>query len=427
MNKLLILLFALAAAAQAVDWLDLKPLHRSKPVVWQEPEELNLGRIIGGEYATVGQFPYQVALRIDDAYFCGGSLISGDTVLTAAHCVRGFSKWDVHAGALNFTDTTEEGRVLVTTNDGQPHENYTAITVTHDLALLYLPQNVSGPNIGSVRLPSWSMKSELFVNETVRVSGWGLPSDASSEISEIMKFVDVEVITNEQCANWYGTLAVHDSNICTGTNNGTEATCSGDSGGPLVWFESDGIPTEIGIVSFGSSLGCETRFPSAFTRVTSYLQWIQDNSGAVDWKRSARPVYRTFPTLTARPYNHGRIIGGSVATPGQFPYQAALWLDTIYFCGGSLISTTVVLTAGHCGDGTNSFEAHLGAQNIYDETEAGRVIVTSTNGVVHQQYNPNNLHNDIALVILPSPVTLSASEYDQTFVYDNKFKCLKTN
>jgi len=43
-------------------------------------------RITGGSTAARGQFPWQVALLIDNAWFCGGSLISNQWVLTAAHC-----------------------------------------------------------------------------------------------------------------------------------------------------------------------------------------------------------------------------------------------------------------------------------------------------------------------------------------------------
>ena len=49
-------------------------------------------RIVGGEEADRNEYPWQVMMRIKkgdlDLQFCGGSLISPDTVLTAAHCVN---------------------------------------------------------------------------------------------------------------------------------------------------------------------------------------------------------------------------------------------------------------------------------------------------------------------------------------------------
>jgi secreted trypsin-like serine protease len=55
----------------------------------------------------------------------------------------------------------------------------------------------------------------------------------------------------------------------------------GDSGGPLAHFDSNGVPTLIGIVSFGSSAGCELGYPSGYTRITSFLSWIELNSDVV--------------------------------------------------------------------------------------------------------------------------------------------------
>lgn len=49
----------------------------------------------------------------------------------------------------------------------------------------------------------------------------------------------------------------------------------GDSGGPLVVYESDGRPTLVGITSFGIGFGCQVSWPPAFTRVSSYLDWIE--------------------------------------------------------------------------------------------------------------------------------------------------------
>ena len=48
----------------------------------------SLDKIVGGDEAAENQFPWIVALFVDDAWFCGGSLISENWVMTAAHCVE---------------------------------------------------------------------------------------------------------------------------------------------------------------------------------------------------------------------------------------------------------------------------------------------------------------------------------------------------
>ena len=53
----------------------------------------------------------------------------------------------------------------------------------------------------------------------------------------------------------------------------------GDSGGPLIIQESDGVFTEVGVVSFGAAAGCQRGFPVGFARVTSFLNWISSATG----------------------------------------------------------------------------------------------------------------------------------------------------
>jgi secreted trypsin-like serine protease len=50
------------------------------------PLDEHANRITGGYTAARGQFPWQVAIITDNWYFCGGSLISSQWVLTAARC-----------------------------------------------------------------------------------------------------------------------------------------------------------------------------------------------------------------------------------------------------------------------------------------------------------------------------------------------------
>nr|CAD7407044.1 unnamed protein product [Timema cristinae] len=120
------------------------------------------------------------------------------------------------------------------------------------------------------------------------------------------------------------------------------------------------------------------------------------------------PVIMTMPELEGAPkYPGSRITNGEQASRGQFPYQAALYLDGRSFCGGSLISTTWVLTAAHCTLRIDTVTVHLGAQNL-NAVEAGKVTVATRNLVNHASYNPSNLNNDISLIRLPSAVALNA-------------------
>ena len=118
-------------------------------------------------------------------------------------------------------------------------------------------------------MPSRADANNDYAGATGRISGWGLTDGFGHELSDVLNYVDVEVISNRECEDIFGSLL--DSIVCTSGSQGT-GSCSGDSGGPLV---VDGV--QIGIVSFGI-LFCFPGFPSAFTRTTSFLDWIENNT-----------------------------------------------------------------------------------------------------------------------------------------------------
>lgn len=69
------------------DWANIKPINIYVEPIGPAPEVPEGSRIVGGSVASRNQFPYQVALIINNSGFCGGSIISNAWVLTAAHCV----------------------------------------------------------------------------------------------------------------------------------------------------------------------------------------------------------------------------------------------------------------------------------------------------------------------------------------------------
>merc|ERR1712176_362995 len=114
---------------------------------------------------------------------------------------------------------------------------------------------------------------------TVRLVG-GVNPDSANSISPVLREVTVDTITNLMCALEYPTV-INRNIICISGKNG-KSTCNGDSGGPL-HLVTDGVFKQIGITSFGSSMGCEIGFHAGFTRTASFLEWIETNTGlAID-------------------------------------------------------------------------------------------------------------------------------------------------
>ncbi|KAK3875356.1 hypothetical protein Pcinc_019766 [Petrolisthes cinctipes] len=241
---------------------------------WKSPRPLvtpigpvKSNRIVGGVEAAPHSWPHQVALFIDGMYFCGGSLISSEWVLTAAHCMDGAGSVVVVMGAHDIT-ANEPEQVSMTSTDFTVHENYNGFTITNDISVIRLPSPVSfDANINAVSLPS----SDPAVGTIVTPSGWGKDSDSASGTTDLLRQVDVPIMGTADCDAVYG--SVTDNQICIDSVGG-KGTCNGDSGGPLNY---NGVT--LGITSFGAAAGCEAGYPDAFTRVTAYLDWIQAQTG----------------------------------------------------------------------------------------------------------------------------------------------------
>jgi len=239
-------------------------------------------RIVGGDEATPHQYPWMAALFIDDKWFCGGTLISDEWVMTAGHCADDATSVEVMLGAHNVREAVEDGRMEIMSTDIFKHESYNGILIHNDIALIKLPEPIEfNDNIRPICLPSYSEWNTTFDHLDMEISGWGKPTDASDGISPVLRDATVDTITNLACALSFP-INIDKRNICISGNGGT-STCNGDSGGPLEYLYEDGKYRQIGITSFGSGFGCEIGMPAAFTRVTSFLEWIETHTGiAID-------------------------------------------------------------------------------------------------------------------------------------------------
>ncbi|TRY72711.1 hypothetical protein TCAL_01130 [Tigriopus californicus] len=108
-----------------------------------------------------------------------------------------------------------------------------------------------------------------------------------------------------------------------------------------------------------------------------------------------------------------RIVGGSEATPGSWPWAVILGQPSgtsfRVFCGGTLIDSTHVLTAAHCFPRSQITHVRLGEHDITTSSDgASPVDIRIRSTKVHEQWNSNSLKNDIAIVTLSQPVSFTS-------------------
>ena len=126
--------------------------------------------------------------------------------------------------------------------------------------------------------------------------------------------------------------------------------------------------------------------------------------------KAASSQYSKAEINEIRAHDRKLIVGGQLALRNTFRYMTALVYNdgsSFYqFCGASLISDDVVLTAAHCvvDSGESQYFAAIGRYQLTNLTEPGELIRVS-HITVHPLYNDLTMFGDIAILKLEHPVT----------------------
>ncbi len=285
--------FSIATAAQP-----LRPVDEANERIAGIRQLNRSDKIVGGNLAAPGKYPFQVALITSKTppgkellgQFCGGALIGSTFVLTAAHCVAKTraKEVDVFIGSTVLPNGTPlndpaEHPLRKSLSSIVVHQKYNSKNQDNDIALLALVDATPADFTPVATATPQSASALAAVGQPVTVVGWGAEQEGGFGVPKL-KELTVQVQDSDTCARNYqaaahqfpsaGSVAVTGNMFCAGRPEGGADSCQADSGGFLGAQDQQGHWVQLGIVSWG--LGCaRPGLFGVYTRVANYTPWIE--------------------------------------------------------------------------------------------------------------------------------------------------------
>ena len=232
--------------------------------------------IIGGKPAKL--YPFYVFVHLDvlvTKFYCGGSIIAPNAVVTAAHCFyyeRG-ARW-MHTSEVSIFDadfTKSNWRYKYKQNSCERysvHPKFGGRFPGNDIAVIVLKENMDLSKRDNAVLQPCPAGQNYQYGTAI---GMGLISQHPREPASVL--MEAELQGFPKCGGWYGHVDTR-KQICFSVP-GTADSCFGDSGGPLVYKEGNQVKCLIGITSFGASNCLNKNFPGVYTRAGFHKDWIE--------------------------------------------------------------------------------------------------------------------------------------------------------
>ncbi len=314
---------AVAACAMGMFGLTSALAQESTTPSFDEWNEVTA--VIGGQPSPGGTYPSTVAilrvsntLTLYERQFCGGTAISDNYVLTAAHCMfTGFSTLDadeiVVAGNFQSLDNDSPAEIPVAQIFIHPYYDDDDEFALHDVALLRtsVPHNIPV-------VPLFGGDARKLTNLTATVVGWGATQIDPQVIYPSDRYeADVPITDFSTCNNVYQ-RGLGNEHLCAGFPQGGVDACQGDSGGPLFVTE-DNQTYQVGVTSFGD--GCaQPNAYGVYANVEHYESWI---SRIVPDPSSGESLYKT-PSNLADSASSSSSSGGGLGAASHLGLLALL-------------------------------------------------------------------------------------------------------
>lgn len=245
-------------------------------------------RLLNNHWANLGQFPFQVAIRADSPIsgtltICSGALLNSIWVITSARCAVRSQVFH-----LRFNSVTHyTGGETRTSYEAHLHPNFNLQNNTNDVALIRIPQPVTGQNVRFVTLPPVTNQVVNITERVAFLTAWG--RDLSGEFSPVLQYTYTHITNTNAvaCRNlWDNQHQSNDNNrpnndvICAtilDLHSPRHRFCSGDSGSPLI-LQDNRVFTLVGLGIFNSHEDHCRNSTNLFTRISSVRNWIRSVS-----------------------------------------------------------------------------------------------------------------------------------------------------
>jgi len=357
-------------------------------------------RIIGGQTLNdPDRFPYFALMNGSGQ--CGAALISKRFVLTAAHCVGTDNDFEIGISErlpfleAAFLTNSDSGGTEYRYSNGIVHPDYNDYSVSNDIALYELAQDVvptntntdpdTDININSIPYIRLEQTPVTTKGTPMTVIGFGDidPSNANDVLSDELLEATVGFVPRAECIARMGLGQIGPDMLCAYNPSG-EDSCGGDSGGPLVLKggtsgngNGNGNPADdslVGLVSWGYDCGGNT--PGVYTNIAYFYDWIVESMCAMN--PSAVPDYVVCSS-------NGNIGGSSSSSNDNIG-------------GSSSSSSTVAGGSGESNEGSIGSGSGSGSGSIPTppETQVPTSAFNFDDDDDYYSYNDDELFQEVA-------------------------------
>ncbi|KAK9509571.1 hypothetical protein O3M35_006859 [Rhynocoris fuscipes] len=323
--------------------------------------------LVRANKTTYGEYPWHVAIYTNVAnryeYICGGSLVAENFVLTAAHCM-----FNPNAYYTAFTISSLKVAVGKGKRDYYIQERY---QVNSDVVNIIIPETYVGDGTRYAEDIALLETEVSFVfnhfvlpvcldrfgvvkfQEDTKgiIAGWGRTENGT--LSDDLREVRLPIMPIVQCRQMFPEFIqfLTTDKYCVIHQNGSGIDM-GDSGGGMT-FDRFGQHYIRGIVSIKRT---DSTLFSAFTNVSTYMQWIYDSMRSRNVPVTVDKICENWKRNQICKKNNPVALANqkvSVAKPRLYKYMAFIArsdpIDPRTYtiqCSGALISERWVLTAG---------------------------------------------------------------------------------